>query len=75
MTHKQTESILQHLQAFGSITPIEALNLYGCFRLASRIWDLRSSGYDIKTENVTDGDKTYAKYVLAHKEVQMEAFV
>jgi hypothetical protein len=72
---KQTESILRHLQIHGSIEPLTALQQYGCFRLASRIWDLRSAGHDIHTENVTSGGKTYAKYTLARKPEQMEAFV
>ena len=48
----QTETILAHLQSGGSITPIDALRLYGCFRLAARIKDLRDSGHKVHT----DGD-------------------
>ena len=38
-----------HLIAHGSITPMEALNLYGCYRLGARVWDLRQAGVPIKT--------------------------
>ena len=41
----QCEMILDHLKTFGSITPLEALHEYGCFRLAARIADLRDRGY------------------------------
>lgn len=49
----QREMIKNHLQTFGSITPMEALNEYGCFRLAARIADLKREGMEIKKESVT----------------------
>ena len=43
----QCAAILEHLKKGLSITPLEALNLCGCFRLAARIHDLRhKQGYD-----------------------------
>lgn len=59
----QTEQIKNHLLK-ASITPIEALNYYGCFRLASRINDLRKEGLNVKTEMVKKDGKTFAKYYL-----------
>lgn len=66
----QTEKILRHLEQFGSITPLEALEEYGIMRLGARIWDLKHAGYSIKTEDVTGrnrfGERTrYARYVYA----------
>lgn len=63
----QSERILRHLQDYGSITPVEALSDYGCMRLGARIYDLKSRGYDIRTERETGlnryGEKTaYARY-------------
>lgn len=46
-TRPQTESIIAHILAYGSITQLEAYQLYGCFRLASRICDLKKAGYNI----------------------------
>ncbi len=66
----QEKKILAHLLSGKSITPIEALNRYGSFRLASRIWDLRSKGYNIVTRIVSK-DKNrvrYAEYHLISKE-------
>jgi hypothetical protein len=60
----QTAAILIYLQSGNSITPIEALDLFGCFRLGARIYDLKRAGYAIKTEMVQDGKKRHAKYSL-----------
>lgn len=35
-----------------TLTSLEALNLFGCMRLASRIHDLRESGLNIHKERV-----------------------
>jgi hypothetical protein len=45
-THKRL--IREHLLNGGSITALEALREYGCYRLASRISDLRQEGMNIK---------------------------
>ena len=58
-----TSRILAHLKR-KSITPLEALNLYGCFRLAAIIHKLRNSGMEIKTVNKTQNGKTFAQYFL-----------
>jgi hypothetical protein len=52
--HKPTQNqrILDYINEFGSITQIDALRDIGCMRLASRISDLRSRGYDIVSELV-----------------------
>ncbi len=60
----QNEKIKDHLIKGKSITPIEALNKFGCFRLAARIADLRNEGVNIATKNVTKEGKTFASYSL-----------
>ena len=67
-THKQ--QILEHLQKHGSITPLEALQLYGCFRLGARVCDLRKEGKPILTRRADRKSKEdkvprYAVYVWA----------
>ena len=48
-----------------SIEAFEALELYGCFRLAARIKDLRDEGHDIHTERVEVATgKRIAEYTL-----------
>ena len=54
------EKVLMHLQTFGSITPLEALNKYGSLRLGALIFNLRKEGHDIETNIVPK--KGYAKY-------------
>ena len=41
----QNKTIKAHLESGKTITAIEALTQYQCFRLASRISDLKKSGY------------------------------
>jgi len=55
-----TSKILEHLQTHGTITPLEALNLYGNFRLSVVIKRLRKY-HVISTDKPTDG-KDYAVY-------------
>ncbi|NBO61296.1 MAG: hypothetical protein EBU82_10045 [Flavobacteriia bacterium] len=62
---KQNARILEHLISGKSITPIEALELYGCFRLAARIHDIKKSGADITCEEIeTSKGKRIASYKL-----------
>lgn len=71
----QTENILNHLQSGCSITPIEALNKYGCFRLGARIWDLKNAGENIRTEIVrTENGKHFAKYSIVKINKQLNLF-
>ena len=58
----QTTMILAHLKKGSSITPMDALKLFGCFRLSARIADIRSMGYKVVTKYVTEKGKTYASY-------------
>lgn len=61
----QNSKILADLKAGHAITPLDALQKYGCFRLASRIYDLRSAGWPIEKQMVRDDrDLSYAKYYL-----------
>ena len=59
----QREGILCHLKKYKSITPMEALDLFGSFRLADQIFKLKKAGHLIKTElvHLSDG-RRYAKY-------------
>lgn len=59
----QRDQILNHLQKHGSITPMEALRRYGCFRLGARIWELKKK-HRIESELVSRGRKHFARYSL-----------
>ena len=55
--------ILVALKNGERITPISALEKFGCFRLSARIWDLRNDGHPIKTRYVsTPHGKVVAEY-------------
>ena len=61
----QKSSILEHLETGRSLSPLKALGLYGCYRLARRINDLRKEGHNIETMIQTDGTgRSYAQYRL-----------
>lgn len=62
----QAKRILEYLKDGNGITPMDALDLFGCFRLGARIADIKKMGYDIVTERVkVEGGKYVARYHLA----------
>ena len=71
----QTEAILAALHRRGEdgLTPLEALEAFGCFRLAARISDIKETlGPDEEIVNVgaTINGKTVARYILRRSEAQ-----
>lgn len=60
----QNETIRAALLAGRAITPLEALQEFGCLRLAARIRDLRQTGMDIECGHVTRNGKRFARYRL-----------
>lgn len=66
-TESQRLRILAHLKSGKSITPLEALNLYGCFRLGARIWELRNEGHSIITDIIENNGKRFACYRLIER--------
>ena len=62
----QCNRILAHLKKGLTITSLEALQMFGCMRLASRISDLRKRGENIVVNRVkTANGKSVAQYRLA----------
>lgn len=59
----QKDLCLRYLMDYDTITPLEALEAFGCFRLSAVIFDLREEGYHIKT-NINKDGKPYAIYEL-----------
>ena len=65
----QCAMILGHMKKRGSITAKEAIKLYGCMRLAGRIYDLKRMGIPVKSElkyyiNQNGHKVSYAAYSL-----------
>lgn len=54
------------------LTPIDALDKFGCFRLSGRIYDIKNGvgcdPLDILTETETRGGKSYARYKKAERQ-------
>jgi len=48
-TPTQLAMIREHLEREGSITPLESLRKYSCYRLGDVIFKLRGQGYNIET--------------------------
>jgi hypothetical protein len=70
MIGAQRTLVLQHLQRGGTLTALQALDLYGIGRLAARIEELRRAGHEIVSEMVeTDTGKKVARYHLVSKPV------
>lgn len=62
----QCAQIKEWLLRGNKITQVEALNMFGCFRLASRIHDLRERGLNIHKERIqVPSGKYVAQYSIA----------
>lgn len=62
----QTQAILAHLKRGNSIDPLVALRLYGSFRLAARILELREYGIKVRKQMVKNrSGAKFARYSLA----------
>lgn len=61
----QNDTLLNHMMTGRSISPLEALGLYGVFRLAARMFELKAKGVDIqKVTKVDINGKQYAEYSI-----------
>jgi hypothetical protein len=61
----QNKQIADYLNKGKKLTPIDALNKFGCFRLAARIADLRNDGMNIITNTIKlENKKQVAQYSI-----------
>lgn len=61
----QTDRILEWMLEGHTITPLEALEKFKCFRLGARIADIKARGYLVYSEFVTTpSEKKVKKYYL-----------
>lgn len=58
MKETQRNQVRSHLIKFGWITPLQALRLYGCYRLSSVILRLRNEGMEITTDMTEQFEKS-----------------
>lgn len=69
----QCNAILEYMEQGNSITPLEALGKFGCFRLASRISELRERGVNIEVKKVTYTNGSGVKKSIASYSIKKEA--
>jgi hypothetical protein len=62
----QNEKILSYLKAGKKLTPLQALNKFGCFRLSARVGELKRE-HPIKMKMVAVNDKHVAQYYYETK--------
>lgn len=67
----KTKEVLNHLKTYGSITSLEAINLFSATRLSAIIYNLRHKGYNITSKEEKTIDKyghpvKYARYTLGN---------
>lgn len=62
MNKSTTDKIRAWLLRGYKITPLQALQKWGCMRLGARIHDLRQEGMNITTTRITVNGKTFAQY-------------
>lgn len=62
MIDSQNNRIFEHLRDGGTLTPLEALDKFGCFRLSARIKNIKDAGFNVITEMVKSGKKRFASY-------------
>lgn len=70
----QNDQILAALRR-GPLTPLDALERFGCFRLAARVRDLRLQGHTILTETAESNGKAFARYRLVVREPEQAALL
>lgn len=60
----QRDAILDALRRGDCLTSLDALQRFGCSRLAARIAEIKKLGHPVAMRWVTRGKKTFAEYYL-----------
>lgn len=60
----QCKLILRYMLKGNRITALQALNLFGCFRLAARIHDLKRFGNKVEMMIISVNNKRVAQYYI-----------
>jgi len=60
----QTRDILRHLSKGHSLTPLQALEKFGTFRLAARVLEIEQQGHRVKRRMVKVGGARVAQYSI-----------
>lgn len=71
----QNVQILRYLETGKTLTPIDALNLFGSFRLGARIFELRQQGHEINKVLLRKDGKNFALYFMPTDKKSLSARV
>lgn len=64
-SNSQRAQIQKYMENGHRITQLEALNLFGCMRLATRVFEMRERGIDVRTDMITvPSGKRVAQYYI-----------
>lgn len=69
----KTKAVLNHLKEHGSITSMEAFELYGATRLSAIVFQLRRKGHPIVSKDERGQDRyghmvTFSRYVYERED-------
>ena len=73
----QSDRILNYLKEGHSITGLDALDFFGCIRLAARISDIKrdNPGIDIRDDFVHKNGKSFKKYWIHKDKIEYDMFL
>lgn len=58
------DQVLEYLKRGNSLTPLEALKMFGSFRLGAIVFELKKEGHNIVTTMVSNGESHFASYKI-----------
>jgi len=70
VSYSQSDLILFHMMDGSTLTSLEALKKFGCFRLAARIGDLKKDGHKIQKRTITVNKKKIAQYRIHPRDLR-----
>ena len=60
----QEARIFDYLIEGNTLTPLEALEKFGCLRLGARIFDLRKKGFNVQMRLVRNDNQNFAQHFI-----------
>jgi hypothetical protein len=71
----QDDRIIAYLKAGSSLTGLEALELFGTMKLATRVSELKRQGFDIRSVRIHTNGKSFCEYRLYKPQPQADIFL
>ena len=61
------QKILKYLRTYKTLTPLEAINMFGETRLSARIYDMKKDGYKFETTRIRVPTRDGWTYVAQYR--------